>query len=63
MVDIPHIDAPNYIVVSSGLVPFSQRQCSCDEQDFVCFYEHDIKFRDILTHTEDYLMLTRGCRC
>lgn len=39
----------------SGLVPFSRRQRSCDKQDFVCFYEHDVKFREILTHTEDYI--------
>ncbi len=30
-------------------VPFSQRQRSCDKRDFVCFYEHDIKLREILT--------------
>lgn len=53
--EIPHIDAPNDIVVPSGLVPFSRRQRSCDKQDFVCFYEHDVKFREILTHTEDYV--------
>ncbi|MCT7831193.1 MAG: DUF4417 domain-containing protein, partial [Lactobacillus iners] len=28
---------------------------SRDKQDFVCFYEHDVKFREILTHTEDYV--------
>ena len=50
--EIPHIDAPKDIVVPSGLVPFSRRLRSCDKQDFVCFYEHDIKFRDILTHTD-----------
>lgn len=53
--EIPHIDAPRDIVVPSGLVPFSRRQRSRDKQDFVCFYEHDVKFREILTHTEDYV--------
>ena len=53
--EIPHIDAPKDIVVPSGLVPFSRRQRSRDKQDFVCFYEHDVKFREILTHTEDYV--------
>ncbi|MCT7738225.1 MAG: DUF4417 domain-containing protein, partial [Lactobacillus iners] len=53
--EIPHIDDPKDIVVPSGLVPFSRRQRSRDKQDFVCFYEHDVKFREILTHTEDYV--------
>ena len=55
--EIPHIDAPEEIVVPSGLVPFSQRQRSCDKQDFVCFYEHDIKFRDEL---EPHVVLVYG---
>ena len=53
--EIPHIDAPKDIVVPSGLVPFSRRLRSRDKQDFVCFYEHDVKFRDVLTRTEEYV--------
>ena len=26
-----------------------------DKKDFVCFYENDINFREILTDTEDYV--------
>lgn len=53
--EIPHIDAPKIITVPAGMVPFSQRKRSKNKQDFVCFYEHDVKFREILTHTEDYV--------
>jgi hypothetical protein len=37
------------------MVPFSIRERSWDKSDFVCFYEHDINFREILTHTEEYV--------
>lgn len=53
--EIPHIDAPEDIVVPDRLVPFSQRKRSRNKNDFICFYEHDIKFREILTNTEDYV--------
>lgn len=53
--EIPHIDAPEDIVVPDRLVPFSQRKRSRNKNDFICFYEHDFKFREILTNTEDYV--------
>lgn len=53
--EIPHIDAPQNIIIPSGMVPFSLRERSCDHKDFVCFYEHDINFREILTDTENYV--------
>lgn len=37
------------------MVPFSTRERSLDKNDFVCFYEHDINFREILTNTEEYV--------
>ncbi len=53
--EIPHIDAPKEIVIPKGMVPFSVRERSLGFEDFVCFYENDVNFRDILTHTEDYV--------
>nr|WP_027870322.1 DUF4417 domain-containing protein [[Eubacterium] cellulosolvens] len=53
--EIPCIQAPKNIIIPNGMVPFSIRERSLKHNDFVCFYEHDIKFRDILTHTEDYV--------
>lgn len=53
--EIPHIDAPERLVVPEGMIPFSQRDRSASYRDFVCFYEHDVNFRDILTRTEDFV--------
>lgn len=53
--EIPHINAPNEIIIPSGMVPFSIRERSRNKKDFVCFYEHDVNFREILTNTEKYV--------
>ncbi len=53
--EIPHIDAPSEIKIPSGMAPFSLRERSQEKSDFVCFYEHDVNFREILTNTEDFV--------
>ena len=53
--EIPHIDAPPEIVIPKGMVPFSKRNRSECFNDFVCFYENDVNFREILTDTEEYV--------
>lgn len=53
--EIPHIDAPKEIIIPEGMVPFSIRERSQDKNDFVCFYENDINFREILINTEEYV--------
>ena len=53
--EIPHIPGPDKIVIPKGMVPFSMREHSDNYQDFVCFYEHDRNFRDIITNTEDFI--------
>lgn len=53
--EIPHIESPAKIIIPEGMIPFSIRERSSGYNDFVCFYEHDIKFREILTDTEDYV--------
>ena len=53
--EIPHIDAPREIIIPEGMVPFSIRERSQDKNDFVCFYENDINFREILINTEEYV--------
>ncbi len=35
------------------MIPFSERNKSETHEEFICFYEHDIKFRDILTATKE----------
>ena len=53
--EIPHIDAPKKIIIPKGMIPFSIRERSTDKSDFICFYEHDKNFREILTDTEDFV--------
>lgn len=53
--EIPHIDAPHEIIIPKGMVPFSLRERSPNHEDFVCFYENDVNFREILTNTEFYV--------
>ena len=51
----PHIDAPNKIIIPKGMIPFSLREQSRNIDDFVCFYEYDVNFREILINTEKYV--------
>ena len=37
------------------MVPFSKRKADKEHKNFVCFYEHDLMFRDCLTATDKYL--------
>ena len=53
--EIPHIAAPEEIVIPKGMIPFSQRAQDRIHENFVCFYENDVNFREILTKTEDYV--------
>ena len=55
--EIPHINRPKEIKIPSGMAPFScrERSLALGYEDFVCFYEQDIKFRSILTDTEEYV--------
>jgi hypothetical protein len=54
-IEIPHIAGPKRIIIPEGMVPFSQREKDLSYKNFVCFYENDINFRDILTNTETYI--------
>ena len=53
--EIPHIEAQEKIIIPTGMVPFSIRERGLENKDFVCFYENDINFREILTKTEQYV--------
>lgn len=55
LLEIPLIKKPDEFIIPKSMIPFSERSKSekCDE--FVCFYEHDIRFRDILTATKEQI--------
>jgi len=48
--EIPHINKPKEIRIPNGMVPFSKRErsLSLGYEDFVCFYEQDVK---VQTHS------------
>ena len=53
--EIPAIKAPREFIIPHDTIPFSLRTQTKDYKEFVVFYEHDIKFADVLTATDDYL--------
>lgn len=53
--EIPTIHKPDKIIVPTGMIPFSERARSSDHSEFVAFYEHDLKFRDVLTTTDKFV--------
>ncbi len=55
LLEIPVIHNNAEIIIPQGMVPFSERNKSKDKKEFVCFYEHDIKFRNILTATKEQI--------
>lgn len=52
LLEIPIIKKEERLVIPKALVPFSKRKKTNEHSEFICFYEHDMKFRDILTATE-----------
>lgn len=53
--DIPIIDPPKKIVIPSKMIPYSKRNSSKDFSECLAFYEHDIKFADIVRKPEELL--------
>ncbi len=55
IMEIPSIRKPRQFIIPTGLVPFSCRKRSFERGDFVVFYEHDLRFTDVIKATDDYL--------
>lgn len=53
--EIPGIKKPEEFIIPKGTIPFSLRSKTHDYSEFVVFYEHDIRFADVLLATDDYL--------
>lgn len=47
------------ITIPKRLVPFSQRS-KYHDGDAICFYEHDVKFSDVLIEPDKYLEELKG---
>ena len=57
--EIPHVPGPNELIIPDRMIPFTKRKYRSSVKEFIVFYEHDIKFREILTSTDDYLDVLR----
>lgn len=55
VLEIPVLEKPEHCIIPKKLVPFSKRNYANPSDSFICFYENDILFRDVLTATEDYV--------
>lgn len=53
MLEIPIIKRPNKIIIPNSLIPFSKRNKSLDYSETICFYENDLKFRNLITSTNE----------
>lgn len=51
--EIPLIKNPPKLIVPSGMIPFSERKKSKDREEHICFYENDIKFREIFYEAKE----------
>ena len=55
LLEIPLIKKPDEFIIPKSMIPFSKRKKSESYEEFICFYEHDICFRDILTATKEHI--------
>lgn len=55
LLEIPAIMKPDRIVIPVAMIPFSMRMYTDGYREALMFYEHDIRFRDLLTGVDDYL--------
>ncbi len=53
--EIPGIKKPEEFIIPKDTIPFSLRAKTNNYSEFVVFYEHDIRFADVLMATDDYL--------
>ena len=53
--EIPLIKKQEKLVIPEGMIPFTQRRKSAEKKEFIVFYEHDIRFAELLTAASDYL--------
>lgn len=55
ILEIPSIKKNEEVIIPKDTIPFSLMSQTKDYSEFVVFYEHDIKFADVLLATDDYL--------
>lgn len=53
--EIPKIEPPKKIIIPPAMIPFSKRNCSKSFSECLIFYEHDIKFAEIIRQPKKFL--------
>lgn len=53
--EFPVYEKPKEIIIPEKLIPFTQIKRTDDYKEFVMFYEHDVKFADVLNATDNYM--------
>lgn len=53
--EIPTIKKPDKIIIPQAMIPFTKRNYSNNYNEAVMFYEHDIRFRDVLISVDRYV--------
>lgn len=54
ILEIPYIPVDK-IILPESLIPFSKRACTNTHDEFVHFYEHDIKFGPVIHNPEEFI--------
>lgn len=55
ILEIPEIQKPSYIKIPKALIPFTARKRSLNHEEFISFYEHDVRFNSFLKNPSKYL--------
>lgn len=53
--EFPEIKKPDRIIIPDSMIPFSKRRYTDNHKEALMFYEHDLKFRDLLVGVDDYI--------
>lgn len=54
ILEIPVIERPTRIIIPEGMIPFSLRRKDKERKRFICFYEHDKRFSNILMAADEF---------
>lgn len=55
LLEIPTIKKPDEFIIPKAMIPFTKRKLSSDHKEAIVFYEHDIKFRNLLSDVDGYI--------
>ncbi len=59
ILEMPRLEKPQQIIIPDKVLPFSKHRQTKDYAEYLIFYEHDVKFADLLRNPEPYLQVVR----